>query len=113
MGLRGRNSKLRGLVSMGNKDPLRAIQEKITNLENHNASLEKTINEQNERIHKYQVKVDNLKGQLNTAQGSAINKSELEILRLENGKLLVELNKAKRDSKANEKLKRIADIINQ
>jgi len=97
---------------MGEFDPLRAIQEKITNLENHNSKLEEKLEAERKKRKEQALEIDNLRAKLHRAMGTSINESELERLRTENDRLLVLANKAKKASKAEEKLNQIRKILN-
>lgn len=94
-------------------DPLQAIQERISDLESHNAKLEQQLEVYRKKNKDKDKIIDNLRGQLQRAQGTAVNESELEKLRIQNGQLMVEVNKQKRQSKSDETLNKIRKLLNQ
>jgi len=83
-------------------DPFKEIQAKIDKQEEKIVDLRKS----NKKWHSKYV---NTEEKLRSAK---INNSEFEQLQIKNGKLLVEINKLKRNNKASEKLKQIEEIIN-
>lgn len=83
-------------------DPFKEIQAKIDKQEEKIVELRKSNK-------KWRTKHANAEEKLRNAQ---FNNSEFEQLQIKNGKLLVEINKLKRNNKAHDKLKQIEEIIN-
>ncbi|MEC5422377.1 hypothetical protein QGM71_02585 [Virgibacillus sp. C22-A2] len=89
---------------MSSKDPLKEVQNKITKLE---AQIKKLRGTNKEWRDKYY----NAERRLERFDSTMVNQSELDQLKLENGKLRVELSTTKRNARAAEKLEKIQEIL--
>lgn len=91
---------------------IKQVQQERTTLENKIAKLENKVSDLKERNKEWQTRCSFLQSRVHTLEGKADNGSEVERLRFENDKLLVELNSAKRKIQKQEtKFNKIIEMI--
>lgn len=96
---------------MKDSDPFEQIKAKYKELEKKISKLEKENEKLKERVEEYRNKYKNASRRLENLENKQINTSEIEQLKIENGKLLVKLNELKRHDRALEKIKKIERIL--
>lgn len=92
-------------------DPFKQIQDEFKKLEKSVSKLEIENEKLKERVEEYRNKYRSALRKLERLQSKQINTSELEQLKIENGRLLVELNELRRHERALEKIKKIERIL--
>ena len=96
---------------MKDSDPFEQIKAEYKELEKKISKLEKENEKLKERIEEYQKKYKAARKKINELEARVVNTSEIEQLKIENGKLLVKLNELKRHDRALEKIKKIERIL--